>query len=221
MSAPEPPYRLAILDFDGTLADTFPWFAGVLGGVADRYGFRRPAPDEVEALRGLEARAVLRRLEVPRWKLPLIARHVRALAARDGADFGLFPGIPALLRRLHAGGIVLAVVSSNREAVVRRVLGPSLAALIRHYACGTALFGKARTFRAVVRASGVAPARALCLGDEIRDRQAATRAGLAFGAVAWGYTRPDVLAAAGPDLCFASPDAVAASLLPAPVEPGP
>ena len=38
---PAAPYALAVFDFDGTLADSFPWFAGVLNGVADRYGFRR------------------------------------------------------------------------------------------------------------------------------------------------------------------------------------
>ncbi|GJD63574.1 Phosphoglycolate phosphatase [Methylobacterium frigidaeris] len=211
---PGPPYRLVILDFDGTLADTFPWFSRVLPGVADRYGFRRPAAHEVESLRALEARAVLRHLGVPGWKLPLIARHMRGLAARDAADLALFPGIPALLARLRAGGLDLALVSSNREDVVRRVLGPESAGLIDRYACGAALFGKARRFRAVMRASGVSPTQVLCLGDELRDHDAATRAGLAFGAVAWGYTRAEALAAAGPAHLFPTPEAVAAALLP-------
>ncbi|MGF3025334.1 HAD hydrolase-like protein [Methylobacterium aquaticum] len=209
-----PPYRLVILDFDGTLADTFPWFARVLPGVADRYGFRRPAAQEVETLRALEARAVLRHLEVPGWKLPLIARHMRGLAARDAADLALFPGIPMLLARLRAGGLRLALVSSNREDVVRRVLGPESAGLIELYACGAAVSGKARRFRAVVRASGVPRAQVLCLGDELRDHDAAARAGLAFGAVTWGYTRAEALAAAGPAHLFPTPEAVAAVLLP-------
>ncbi|WP_244936602.1 HAD hydrolase-like protein [Methylobacterium currus] len=209
-----PPYRLVILDFDGTLADTFPWFARVLPGVADRYGFRRPAAHEVESLRALEARAVLRHLGVPGWKLPLIARHMRALAARDAAELAPFPGIPALLARLRAGGLTLALVSSNREDVVRRVLGPGGAGLIDRYACGAALLGKARRFRAVARDSGLSPDRILCLGDELRDHDAATRAGLAFGAVTWGYTRAEALAAAGPTHLFSTPEAVAAALLP-------
>ncbi|WP_298953511.1 HAD hydrolase-like protein [uncultured Methylobacterium sp.] len=211
---PVPPYRLVILDFDGTLADTFPWFAGVINATAARYGFRAVEPDEVETLRGLDARAIMRRLAVPRWKLPLIARHMHGLAARDAAALALFPGIPDMLVRLRGGGIALAVVSSNREDVVRRVLGPDSAALIGHYACGAALFGKARAFRRVVRAARISPDAVLCLGDELRDHQAAARAGLAFGAVTWGYTRAAALAEAGPDHVFAEPSAVAAALLP-------
>ncbi|WP_246775866.1 HAD hydrolase-like protein [Methylobacterium aquaticum] len=209
-----PPYRLVILDFDGTLADTFPWFSRVLPGVADRYGFRRPAAHEVETLRTLEARAVLRHLGVPAWKLPLIARHMRRLAARDAGDLSLFPGMPGLLADLRAGGVALVLVSSNREDVVRRVLGPESAGLIDRYACGAALFGKARRFRAILRASGVSPTDVLCLGDELRDHAAATQAGLAFGAVTWGYTRAEALASAGPAHLFATPEAVAAALLP-------
>lgn len=209
-----PAYRLVILDFDGTLADTFPWFTRMLPAVADRYGFRRPAPDEVEALRALDARGVMRRLGVPGWKLPLIARHMHGLAARDAADLAPFAGIPALLARLRAGGIALALVSSNREDVVRRVLGAPSAGLIGTYACGTSVFGKARRFRAVVRGSGLSSSAVLCLGDELRDHAAATQAGLAFGAVTWGYTRAPALAAAGPAHLFSTPEAVAAALLP-------
>ncbi len=186
----------------------------MLPGVADRYGFRRPAAHEVETLRALEARAVLRHLHVPAWKLPLIARHMRRLVARDAGDLSLFPGIPGLLARLRSGGLDLALVSSNREDVVRRVLGPECTGLIGRYACGAALFGKARRFRAVVRDIGVSPATVLCLGDELRDHHAATQAGLAFGAVTWGYTRAQALAAAGPAHLFATPEAVAAVLLP-------
>jgi phosphoglycolate phosphatase len=28
-------YKLAIFDFDGTLADSFPWFLGMVNGLAD------------------------------------------------------------------------------------------------------------------------------------------------------------------------------------------
>jgi phosphoglycolate phosphatase len=42
---------------------------------------------------------------------------------------------------------------------------------------------------------GVKPNQVLCVGDGVRDMEAAKEAALAFGGVAWGYTRVDVLAA--------------------------
>jgi phosphoglycolate phosphatase-like HAD superfamily hydrolase len=35
-----PRYKLAIFDFDGTLADSFPWFIGAVNDAAARFGFR-------------------------------------------------------------------------------------------------------------------------------------------------------------------------------------
>jgi phosphoglycolate phosphatase len=39
----------------------------------------------------------------------------------------------------------------------------------------------------VLRATGIEPARAIYVGDQITDAEAARAAGVAFGAVAWGY----------------------------------
>lgn len=196
---------MVVLDFDGTLADTFPWFCGVLNGVADRYGFRRVEPHETGELRALSAQAILARLGVPRWKLPSIARHMHGLAARDVADLHPFPGIAAMLAALSASGTALAVLSSNTEDNVRRVLGSESAALVARYACGAAVFGKARRLGALLRRAGIAPGAVLCVGDEIRDLDAARAVGCAFGAVAWGFTDAAALAAAGPDFLFAVP----------------
>lgn len=208
-----PPYRLVVLDFDGTLADSFDWFARVINDVADRYRFRRIEPGETERLRGLSAREIVRHLGIPGWKLPFIARHMHALAARDIAEMSLFPGIAAMLAGLGGAGLTLAILSSNTEANVRRVLGPSRAAGIRHYACGASIFGKAGRLRALVRASGVAPEAVLAIGDEIRDHEAAQEAGCDFGAVAWGYTRTEALAARRPAFLFQCPADVTRALL--------
>lgn len=58
-------YRPVSFDFDGTLADSFPWFVGVLGEVAQRFGFRDPGPGELRALRPLGAPPT-KRLEIAR-----------------------------------------------------------------------------------------------------------------------------------------------------------
>ena len=200
---------LVVLDFDGTLADSFDWFCSVLNGVADRYRFRRVEAHEVEALRLQGARAIVAHLGIPRWKLPFIARHMHALAARDAARIALFPGVPAMLADLRDAGIPLAILSSNRADTVRRVLGAENADRIEAYACGASLFGKARRLRTLLARRRVAPARALCIGDEVRDLEAARALGCPFGAVAWGYTDARALAALGPEHLFAEPADIA------------
>ncbi len=201
--------RLVVLDFDGTLADSFDWFCSVLNGVAERYRFRTVEAHEVDALRLQGARAIVAHLGIPRWKLPLIARHLHALAARDAARIALFPGVPEMLSGVAAAGVPMAILSSNRADTVRRILGPENAGRIDAYACGAALFGKARRLRALLARRGVAPDRALCIGDEIRDLEAARALGCPFGAVAWGYTDPRALAAQGPEHLFSEPGEIA------------
>lgn len=197
-------YRLVILDFDGTLADSFPWFLQNVNGVADKFGFRPVDENDIERLRAMPPHEILKALQVRRWKLHMIARHMRQLKAADLAAISLFPGAGDLLQTLNAKNIVTAIVSSDNESNVRRVLGPDNAALIAHYACGASLFGKAAKFRRVLRKSGIPASHAFCIGDEIRDLEAARAVGIAFGAVTWGYARADALRARKPDAMFTS-----------------
>jgi phosphoglycolate phosphatase len=201
-------YRLALFDFDGTLADSYPWFLGQLSLLADQYRFRRVEEHEIETLRGKSARQVMEELGVPLWKLPQIARQVRREMAREIDAIGLFPGMDQVLCELARQGVELAVVTSNSRENVRRVLGPEISELIRCYGCGAAFFGKRPKLRKVLRASGIPAAEAISIGDEIRDLEAARAEGIAFGAVSWGYTRPEALRAHGPEEVFGEPEEI-------------
>jgi len=205
-------YKLVIFDFDGTLADSGPWLARELRPLARRFGFREVEDAEVDTLRGYDTRRILAELGVARWKLPFIARHLRRRLAEDAQAIPLAAGAKALLRRLAGHGVVIGVVSSNSAANVRRILGPEAAALVEHYACGASLFGKAAKFRKVLRRARVQACAAICLGDETRDIDAARQAGLACGAVAWGYATREALAKGGPTWLFDTPEEVAARL---------
>jgi len=79
---------------------------------------------------------------VPRWKLPLIARHMRKLAAEHRDEISLFAGVDRMLQGLAERGIRLAVVSSNSKANVSRTLGPQKPGLISDFACGACNWGK-------------------------------------------------------------------------------
>ena len=196
-----PKYKLAIFDLDGTLSDSFPWFLRVVNSIADKHRFRRIEDDDVEMLRGKSSREIIRHLQVPMWRIPVIAADMRRLKSQSIDAIPLFAGVELMLQELSQLGVVLAVVSSDPESNARTALGKH-AALICQFACGASLFGKAAKFKAVLKQTGIAAADAICIGDEIRDGDAARQAGIDFGAVSWGYAKPEALRQASPVLVF-------------------
>ena len=205
-------YQMAIFDFDGTLADSFPWVLGAVDEVADRFKFRRLREGEIEELRHCDAREVMRRLGVPRWKLPMIARYVRTRMAADVDKIVLFAGAGLMIDQLAGAGMKMAVVSANGEDTIRAVLGPR-AEQIGGFAAGVSLFGKRGKLLRMSRQAGVEPGQTMVIGDEIRDLDAARKAGMAFGAVSWGLTRGEALAARRPDALFSRMDDIPKALL--------
>ena len=194
-------YSLAIFDLDGTLADSFPWFLRTINDVADHFGFRRVADEDIEELRHASSREILSRLEVPLWKLPAIARHARRLKAEAASEISLFAGVETMLQTLAGNGVQLALVTSDSEANAREKLGPA-AALFSQFDCAASLFGKPAKFRRVIRRAGLDPAQVISIGDEVRDIEAARAVGIACGAVCWGYAAPAALRAHEPDHMF-------------------
>jgi phosphoglycolate phosphatase len=197
-------YRLAIFDSDGTLADTLPWMRSVFNELAAEHGFRKVEEHEYGQFRDLQGRALLKALDLPLWKMPRVLSSMRARMAQHTGDFTLFAGMRETLHALADGGMKLGVVSSNSQANVERVLGPETARLIAHYDCSASMFGKAAKIRAVVRQSGVSREQTIYIGDETRDAEAARKAGVAFGAAAWGQHSADALRAENPAEFFSS-----------------
>lgn len=179
------PYDLIIFDLDGTLADSFPFFVSVHNRLADRHRFRRIEPEEIASLRELSAREVMRHVGLPRWKLPLVARSFMQLMRE--ADVRLFDGVGEALESLHRRGAAIALVSSNASENCRRILGEEHWRRLAHIECGASIFGKRRRIVRVLRATGTSPRRAIYVGDQVTDGQAARAASVDFGAVAWGY----------------------------------
>lgn len=203
-SATPRPYDLALFDFDGTLADTLPYLLTYMNRAADRFGFKRIGDHEVDTLRGLDPRAVMKHLDVPLWKVPMIARAMKASFGEDAHRIALFEGVSELLRRLGRHGVTLGIVSSNSAHNVRQVLGEELAGLIEYYECGAALFGKPSKLKKAIRRSGVEVSRAIYIGDEVRDADAAKAAKIDFGAVCWGYSHVGALRSRAPREVFGS-----------------
>lgn len=197
-------YQLVIFDFDGTLADSLPWMVSILDQVADKFHVKRVDPNDLETLRGYSARQLFQLYEIPFWKLALMGSYVRRQMGENIDQIQLFPGVERLLTRLSQQGIPMALVTSNSYENACQVLGPENAALFRYFECGVSIFGKPPKLQKILRKSKVARSEVICIGDEIRDIEAAKKVKIPFGAVSWGYTRLAALQAHGPEEVFAS-----------------
>jgi phosphoglycolate phosphatase len=208
-------FELVIFDFDGTLADSFHWFAAELNDVARCWGFREVAPEHEWELRQMGADEIFRWLQVPRWKIPWIARDLRRRMAQDIERIRIFDGVAQMLQRLGSGDCRIALASSNAAANVEQVLGPELCACIEASECGVSLSGKPARLRRLRRRFGVEADETLYIGDEVRDIVAARRAGIAAGAVTWGYNSDAALIAQRPDLLFRRVEQISPRMMPA------
>ena len=198
-------YQLALFDFDGTLADSFPFFLSVFNTIADRHGFKRIDTSRANELRHYGTRQMMDYVGMPAWKLPLASRTFMSLMKESAHAIALFDGVGEVLRYLAERGVRLAVVSSNAEHNVRTVLGPELAELVCCFECGMSVFGKASRIRAVLRSQGIPASSAIYVGDQGTDAEAARKVSVDFGAVHWGYATIEALRAYGCADEFATP----------------
>ncbi|MFN8443099.1 MAG: HAD hydrolase-like protein [Caldilineaceae bacterium] len=186
-------YKLVIFDFDGTLADSFGWFMRSVHSVAQRFHFTPPDLDRLEELRGYSSRQLMAQFGIAWWKLPFIIHHMRRLMNEQVSEIKPFPGVDELLHTLTNTAIDIAIVTSNSEKNVKAVLGTQNMALVRASSYGAALYGKQRRFSTLLKQCRCLPTDALCVGDEIRDAEAAAACGIDFLGVAWGFTKPSEL----------------------------
>jgi phosphoglycolate phosphatase len=198
-------YKLVIFDFDGTLADSYPWFLTILQELTKRYRLPNLGPADLEKLRAFDIKQILKEYKIPLWKVVLIGNHLKKLMSSQIEHVSLVNGMQPVLDSLREQNIQMAVVTSNAEKNVRRVLGPQNMAYFDYIESGVSMFGKKSKFQKILKKSGVAASEALSIGDEIRDLKSARDAHIPFGAVSWGYTALKTLQSHAPEEEFESP----------------
>src|SRR5262245_1501707 len=209
------PFKLIVWDFDGTIVDSLAASVGIFNRLASELG-HRPVED-LTAARALTTRQFLRHHGVSLWRLPRLVRRFKAAAAEEADKLRLFPGLPAAFAELHAGGTRLGILSSNNEETIRRCLRASAVEEFFAFVVGyPKLFGKGKALKRIVRADRPQKSDVLYIGDEVRDVEAARKAGVASAAVTWGYHAEPLLRANRPDHVVCEPGMLAGLLCPSP-----
>jgi phosphoglycolate phosphatase len=201
-------YKCVLWDFDGTLADTFEVAWQTYNALALERGWK-PIED-AHALRGLTARAFLKRQNISVMQLPGLVKHFLQAERKHMDSVKVFPGLPDALHRLKGEGRRLGVLSSNSGENIRTCLRANGLLEVFDFVIGyPRLFGKARAIRRLLKREGGQKEEWLYVGDEVRDVLAAKKAGLDVAAVTWGFQTAELLKRYKPRYLIGDPGQIA------------
>lgn len=198
-------YKLIIFDFDGTIAETLEEGRNIYNQFAKQYGYTRLTSENLEALRGKGARDVFRDLKIPFYKLPQLIAKVRKELGKKIPEMKAVAGLPEALRSLKDSGRRLGIASSNDRENISQFLKNNHLEVFDYVSAGSSLFGKSKKIREMAKAAKLSLSEILYVGDEVRDIEAARRAGVKIASVTWGANTKKVLQDSKPDYLFDHP----------------
>ena len=194
------PPRVAVLDLDGTLVDSFADLSASVNHALRAIGLPPRPPAEIRGFVGEGARLLLERAVSPRVDLlePALAAWWEHYEAHCTDSTRLFPGWEPLLA---GSGRALAVHTNKPGRLARKILD--------HLGVGARfaeVLGGDEAPRkpdptgtlALVSRLGGRPADAIFIGDSLIDARTAAAARIPFVAVTWGFGDRDALRAAHP-----------------------
>lgn len=182
-----------IFDFDGTLVDSFPVILSKLSTNADEFEINI-STNEIEVLRELPARALIKYLHIPLYKLPNLIYQVRKALKSEIHAIAPFLGLPEVLRTLHIRGYRLGILTSNsKENVINWLNSFGLDNLFDFICDESSFLRKQKSLKKLLKEYAIDANQAVYIGDETRDIVAAQKNHLSAVAVTWGFNSERIL----------------------------
>lgn len=199
-------YKTVVFDLDGTLLNTIDDLADAGNRVCAARGWPQHTVEEYKYFVGNGIPKLVERFSPPQARTPaVLADTLAAFQADYGAHLrdktAPYPGIPALLARLKAAGVQLAVFSNKADPLARQVVADyfdtALFDAVRGALPGVPTKPAPQGTLALMQAIGADPAATLYVGDSNVDVDTAHNAGLPCCGVLWGFRTRQELTDAG------------------------
>ena len=197
--------KIILFDFDGTLADSFENFFEILREITLKYKLPELSPKNLDELRSESASQIVKRLHIPFYKIPFIARDMKRLQQQNIENIKSFKGLPEVLCGLKEKGFELGIVTSNGKSNVQAFLKNNDIDIFTYLYCDSSLFRKDKVLKKFLNTLKVSKEEVLYVGDEIRDIQACQKVGIKIAAVTWGFNSKEGLIKYNPELLINTP----------------
>lgn len=195
-----------VFDFDGTIADTLSIVVKIANKLADHYGYRKIPVSDIPKLREKRPTEVLKYLGISIFKLPIVVRKIRFEMNKEVVHLQTSVDLRDTLDNLKKNGCILGILTTNsRENVMEFLKNNNLQFFDFVYA-GRAIYGKGRLLKKLINDKTIPHTDPIYVGDEIRDVEAAKKAGIKVIGVSWGYNSKIALQKANPDHIVERPE---------------
>lgn len=206
------PFRGLIFDLDGTLVDSLADIGEAMNVTLRAHGLAEHPLPAYSRMVGEGIEKLVQRALPAACPLPfpaLVDEYRAAYRALDHRHTQIYPGIEALLERLTALGVPLAVLSNKRDDFTRDLVKKRLGRFpfqdVRGERAGVPRKPDPTAALELAAALDVAPARIGFVGDTPIDMNTARNAGMTGIGVLWGFRSRDELVAAGAKHLIATP----------------
>ena len=218
-------YQTVIFDLDGTLLNTIDDLAAAGNWVCRQNGWPEYSTKEFMSMVGHGIPNLVSKFSPGDCRSPeRLQRTLEQFAEYYGAHkldkTAPYPGIPALLTRLNAAGIQLAVYSNKADGLSRAIVThffPGVFALVRGKVEGVPVKPDPAGVRGVLQELNTHKASTLFVGDSSVDIHTAHNAGLTACGVTWGFRSRQSLEEAGADFLASAVSELEAVLLEEPI----
>ena len=198
--------KVIIFDFDGTIADTYDAFVGIINGLADEFGYKKVSQEELKLLRNLNSQEIIKQSNISIFKVPALLRRVKRELSKEIEHIKPISDIQLALLALGEQGYQLGIVTSNTQSNVEKFLNNhKLASLFDFVYSDSNLFGKHKILKKLIKRQKLVREEIIYVGDETRDIEAAHKSGIKVIAVGWGFNSPEVLAQYNPHVLVEYP----------------
>ena len=201
-------FQTVIFDLDGTLLNTLEDLAEAGNHVCRRNGWPEHSMEEYRQMVGHGVANLVEQFSPAYFRSPLLMLNT---VAQFGEYYGRhnrertapYDGIPAMLDRLKAAGVRMAVCTNKSDEFSQVIVAhyfPGVFAMVRGKAPGVPTKPNPAIVKRLLDDLGAAAAETLFVGDSGVDIETAHNAGLTACGVTWGFRSRENLVDAGAEL---------------------
>lgn len=205
-------YKTLIFDFDGTIADSMSVLLRAYSSLTDELRLRELSEDDVQMLRNLPPREILKFIGIPLYKVPQFLLKGRAKYKDFVDEVEPIPGLPFVLIELQKK-YPMHILTSNEQSIVMTFLDTHKISCFETVTSEKNLFGKDKSLSKVIRQLALDRSEVLYIGDEVRDIEACHKIGLDVCSVSWGLNTASILKTHKPTYLVDAPNELLELLL--------